>query len=998
MKFLEQIAEEYLTTNKYKKQVVYVFPNRRSILFFNNYITSKATKTVWLPKVYAIDQFFNQLSPIPKAENFELSVWLYQEYEKLYQAQIKENGDETQVYELEPFDSFFHWGQIILKDFEDINKGLADPKKVLHSVKDEKEIEALFADFLSETQIEELSQFWKAVWESKKDSNSEHKKKFLLFWKLLPQLKESLENRLFAEGFATTGMQYKSILQDFGRSKAIFQFEELHFVGLAALSKAEREILKLWAKEANVFFHWDFAQELYPEDSSIAGLWPKRLKAAKLPNLESISSRFSEDRSLEVYHVRVNRNIEQVMYLSQLFESQELKLSKETGSLETGIILPNPDILIPLLNALPERLEEVNVTMGYGIKFTSTYSFTHTLFQLLLDHREDTKFYPHKLVLGLLEHQFIAKRKIEKVIALIKDTKKEQRSQIPAVDLVALPEVGFLFEFPTNQESVLKYLESVFSWVLRGSASLEDNEELVENSKANAIEKEAALMVFTEFRKIKSTLTKAGLEISASTLKSLIFQYFESLSIPFQGEPLKGLQVMELLESRNLDFDNLIVLNFNEGLIPGVGNQISFIPHRIRKVFELPLIEEAIALQAYYFTRLLFRSKRVFLISNQVSDGFLKAEASRFLYLMEYQLGLKINTIIPNSKPNLLKQTSISVEKSPEIYQKLVNLLDPKTEGSKSQGITPSALQTFLRCELQFALKYLLKARELEDVSGAIERNVIGTILHNVMDNLYVKHQEHFKRKQVNKSDFDYLNSISEETLIDEFNKQTSTKLGIEAQSTTGRNLLILNILREIINRLLELDKASAPFEILGLEISNKQYQLPIEVETADGKVTVTVSGVIDRIDRKIDTNTIRVIDYKTGAEKTVFKSIEAMFDPKSFKDWPKGAQQLLIYSLMVRRSYPEGTSIQPHLLIVKEAMKKDFQVDVDSLLVFSPERNSKEPVKSIFNGLEDELIHNLRVTFERMLNKEVPFAQTTNEDFCKFCTYARLCNRLTSN
>jgi CRISPR/Cas system-associated exonuclease Cas4 (RecB family) len=448
----------------------------------------------------------------------------------------------------------------------------------------------------------------------------------------------------------------------------------------------------------------------------------------------------------------------------------------------------------------------------------------------------------------------------------------------------------------------------------------------------------------------------------------------QSLSIPFEGEPLAGLQVMGILETRLLDFKKLVVLSMNEGKLPKTGTANSFIPYHLRKGFGMPTIDHQDAIFAYYFYRLIQRADDIKLLYSTESDGIRTGEMSRFLYQLKYESEFKITESSPGYDISLKEAMPISIEKNERILNRLAEYC-----GDHFRSFSPSALNTYLACPLSFYFKYMAGLKEPDQVLEEIDPPTFGNLFHNTLEDLY----KPFVGKILEREDLEAIRknkSLIEDKLTTAF-RETYFQLAEDKKvQISGRNLLIFDILKKYIDRILVLDQEYAPFQILSLE-DKYHIQVPIS-----GERMVNVSGLIDRVDKV--NGTIRILDYKTGKADLFFKDIDSLFE-KEGKSRNKAAFQTFLYCLFYEDKWKSAEAISPGVYSLKEFFNNKFAC----MLAKKEGRSKPEPV-SDYRAYKQEFLNGLTEMFEEIFNPELPFVQVENQDVCRTCLYAEICHR----
>lgn len=929
-KFLELVAEDLLKTygNNLAK-VKLVLPGKRARLFMNQYLAKQSDKPVWAPQYQTIDELFLELSPYRKAEQIETVCLLYQIYSKL-------------VENPEPLDEFYAWGEIILSDFDDIDKHLAPAEKIFANVYD---IHAIHENYLTEEQEKALQEFFSNF---SIEGNTEIKERFLRLWKIMPRLYAKLKEELQQRGYLYSGALYREVVESLGgtlekgKSDAARQqqLEEkigdnvYAFVGFNVVDECEASLFRLIGEE-HTRFYWDY-DEMYMQKKEGQSAWEAGLFLSQ--NLAPFPNRlprecFDNLRHLkDITFIATSTDNAQARYLPVWIQEQ---LTKEEN--DTAIVLCDEHQLQPVLHALPEDTpRHINVTMGFPLTDTPIFSFLSVISAMQIDGWEAN-----------------SKR--------FRNTFKEKVMRHPYHKLLSTD----IFEHQPDNLALLNYLQGIVTELATHYAQKEKQEDVYDQLYGEALFQTHKILN----RFIK--LTEDGtLDVHPITLRRLLRNVLNTTSIPFHGEPAIGMQVMGLMETRNLDFSHLLMMNVGEGTMPKKSNDNSLIPFNLRNAFGLTTFRHRISVFAYYFFRLLQRAEHVTLLYNENSSGVKNNEMSRFMRQLMAETDLPIKHIRLNPKNELKNETKpIWAEKTPEIIQEL-------RERYKASSLSPTAINGYLNCPLQFYFKYVAGMYVQQQEAEGITAAEMGTIFHDAAQSFY---DELAKKYHTDTFTADMLRPALE-------HKDTQIAKHInmgEHDSKSGLPLIIKKVILEYLCQLIRYDLKHTPFTVYKKE---EAYYLDIEVDGKDDeKIKLKIGGRIDRLD-KGDGKYI-VIDYKTGGLAEPIASVEDIFVHKA-----KNAGyyfQTILYSLAVSHQHGH-CAVQPTLFYVHRAYDAE---GYDSSLAIKEGRNAPEPILDVRN-IEEEFMTRLKDKLAELFNPDIRFTQTDNEQKCRYCDFRKLCGK----
>lgn len=933
-------------------QICLVFPNRRAGVFFRAYLQKYITSAVVGPEITTVNELISGFSNYYPGEKLQLISILYDIFRKHTQTK-------------ETFDEFYFWGEILLADFNDIDRYLVNAEDLFRNIADIKEIDSLF-DYLTPEQKQALEQFWGSVAVTDKKA---YQLRYIHIWDKLFPVYAEFKKKLAEKQLAYGGMIDRSVVETMKEEGLRLSFNRYYIIGLNALNECEKALFTHLQQEQKAGFLWDYNSSYVDDNKNEAG-WFMRENLKRFPQ--------PEDFILNVNSARKKNRVKLVAVSSVYGQSQEIPqfLGEIKNDLRpdfdnTAIVLADELLLFSALGAIPENVGTVNITMGYPVKNSVVYGFLLLLVNLLKNRRTDSEgnaIVYHRFVTDVLNHQLLSDIEPQKANVFVSDLKTKNKITVP------LDEINFsemhrrIFSLPEKVENYSDY----FLNVLAGFYA-----RLKEMETTNSMLLELIYSVYQSIEKLKSVVATVGkeqhLEVSAMVYFRLFNQYLGQVSVAFEGEPLSGMQVMGILETRCLDFENLVILGLNENKWPRTFTAPSFIPHNIRKGFGLPGIDEQDAMYAYYFYRLIQRADNISATYSVVKEGISTGELSRYGYQLLYDSNLG------PEKTNL----GFSFANDPvvpiNVKSSLSMVTDLLSRVNKEHPLSPSAINIYLMCGLRFYFRYLLQLPEPDEVKDEIDSPVFGNIFHETIEVLYTP----FVGKVIEKADLEHIqkDKVSMENEIRKAIEKhyfKESEPGKKPVKLEGKTLLIYENTKVFLKQLLQIDKEQAPFTLESLE---QQYKMQLSVTLNGKSEKIWVGGKIDRVDRV--NGKLRVLDYKTGnVEAFSFKTIEELFQ-KDVKKPQKEILQALIYTAVLHYERPKETDFQP----VIYSLRKFFS---DS---HSPEIkwNNKD---FSFTEMEDDFLEELKLFAEEIFSPENVFTQTPHEEKCQHCPYNKICQR----
>lgn len=961
--FLYQVAT--LFYQQYGAEIhrlAFVFPNRRAGLFFQKYLSEISEKPLFSPSILTINDLFMQLSGKHPADKIQMLFRLYELY--------KQRSGSS-----ESFDEFIYWGEMLLNDFDDIDKYMVDARMLFRNVSDLKSLDDDF-NYLSPEQVQVIRSFWSSFYPKGDSPNQQH---FLELWEILYDLYAGLRTSLAKDGCGYDGMIFREVVEQLEKEPmSDFPFDQVVFVGLNALSVSEERLLLALQKKGVADFYWDYVGPWVTDPENKASFFLER-------NLRLFPSRMqlpvTEPVQAEIRVMGVPSAIGQAKQVYPILQvlADEQQLTDESA-LRTAIVLPDEHLLVPVLNAIPEAIQHINVTMGYPLAGTPVAALMEYILTLQKNIRyiDRVPVFYFRDVLPILNHQYVMAAAPEEVSQLVKDMTAGNRIYVYAADLNRHELLSILFTPVQNTEELSDYLIHVLEALntcLCNNRPIPDDEEMISNSTQTTadIEQEFIFHYFATVNRMKEVMREAKIEMRLDTYFRLLKRMTDLITIPFEGEPLSGLQVMGVLETRALDFDRLIILSMNEGIFPLKKVANSFIPYNLRRGFGLPTYEHQDSVWAYHFYRLIRRAKQVTLLYDTRTTGLLTGEVSRFVHQLRYhyQYPLIDELVVYDVASSAVPP--ISVQKTAEVEKLLSDFLS-----GGPRALSASAINTYLDCPLKFYFSVLEQIQEEDEITETVERDVFGSILHKVMEDLYAP----FKGKLVTadllkllRKDQPLLTGTIARAFAELFFKSPVVR------SLEGENFLTGEMIRKYAEKILEQDARFTPFHYIE---SEKKVRATI---TLSDKRVVQLKGFIDRVD-SLD-RVLRIVDYKTGSGKLEFESVEGLFD-KEAKDRPKAVMQVFLYAWMYQQ-LPEytGMLIQPAIYYLRTLFQRSFNPVVEQ----KKGRGKADKVNS-FQDFASDFEDKLRQCLDEIFNLDIPFTQTETGKACAYCSFRGLCGK----
>lgn len=926
-----------------------ILPNRRAGLFLQRHLAVHSVKVGWAPLVFSMTDFINEISELEHGEPVELLFALCDIYQEL-------------VDQPSTLDEFYHRGETMIRDFDELDKYLVDAEMLFTNIMDLKALEEPLAG-LEQDQIEFIRQFWTGFHSGEQ---TREKEEFLLNWNLLPMIYGRFRKELFSRGRAYQGMQYREIAERIAEGEMEHGWEGRTIVaGFNALNRCEKRIFA-WLQNNGAEFYWDYDKRYVGDQRSEAGRF-LRENLRLFPQAAELEDFRGLDRKKEIRIFELPTDVLQAKTVHRIMEGRGAESPRDCT--DTAVVLCDEELLLPVLMSLPGDTEEINVTMGYPMKNTPVFSFTDALLRLhhhVRPVREGGISFYHKDVMAILLHPYFRK--------IAGNSAGELTAEILKSNLIMVEQNLFtgeleqrIFRSVERASGLVDYLREIFNLILDQLAGLEEQMQ-------TALDREFIFRLLTHLNKLDTLLIQRP-SITKAILERLLRKTLTGLRIPFEGEPLSGLQVMGILETRLLDFRHVILLSMNEETMPASHTSQSNIPYSLRLAFHMPAREDMDAIYAYYFYRLLQRAEKVDLLYNSGSEGVKSGEMSRYLHQVIFERGTGV--IRPGLEVKTREIPPVEVDHTQEIDKKLeVYILDQEN----GRYLSPSAINTYIDCSLKFYLRYLAGIGEPDQVEEEIGAAGFGTVVHDTLQLLYTEIAERNNQQITIKELKALVHSDQAERVLREVFIRHHFR-GRKRGKLEGRNIIMFQVMLRYLVKIIHTDLSMAPFTLVSAE---DRFERSLQIETGKGPLVIRLGGKIDRVDRV--GNVLRVIDYKTGGASQEFPSLESLFDTGQ-RSRNAAAMQTLLYAWLVDASYP-GEQILPGLYIMKALFGEQFD---PALVMKSGGQGGR--VDS-FGELEEEFLEQLKGVLQRLYDPDTPFTQRENDQKCSYCDFAALCSR----
>lgn len=956
--FLKLVAADlYKHTKGNLAHTAVVFPNKRAGLFFNEYLAQESDSPIWSPAYVSISELFRSLSPWEVGDPVKLVCELYKIFRR-----------ETQS--TETLDDFYFWGEMLISDFDDADKNKVDTDKLFSNLQDLRNIMDDYT-FIDDEQEEAIRQFFQNF---SIERRTALKERFISLWDVLGNIYKGFRESLASQNIAYEGMMYRHVIEHLDVDK--LPYEKYVFVGFNVLNKVEHTLFTQLKDAGKAVFYWDYDEFYMKENRQAvtheAGEFIRRnLRDFPSPLSGELFKNLSKPK--EVHYIASSTENAQARYLPQWIRN-----NLTTPEKETAVVLCNEALLQPVLHSLPAEVKHVNITMGFPLSQTPVYSFLIALLEL---HTHGFNFksgrYTFQSVVTLLKHPYTRQLTGQAELLEKELTRNNRFYPLPG----ELGKDEFLTRLFTPLSGNLNLCIRLSETLQQVAGIYQANTSGTEDTDAfNQLYRESLFKAYTTINRFRTLIEEDELTVQSETFRRLLVKVLSATNIPFHGEPAIGMQVMGVLETRNLDFRHLVLLSVNEGQLPKSGGDSSFIPYNLRKAFGMTTIEHKIAVYAYYFYRLLQRAERITLMYNSSSDGLNRGEWSRFMlqFLIEWPHPITRQFLEAGQSPQ--GTSPITVEKTPDVMRRMQSLFDVRA--NPKAKFSPSALNYYLDCPLKFYYRYVAGLSAPDEVSAEIDSATFGSIFHYAAEHIYKDLTTH--GKVINKEALETLlrNEVKLQDYVDTaFKKLFFNVPQNEKPEYNGVQLINSAVIARYLKQLLQNDLRYAPFTFIASEM---EVDEPIDIQTPKGVIKSRIGGIIDRMDSK--DGTLRIVDYKTGGDADTPPHVESLFIPD--KKRSNYVFQTFLYAAIMCRKQPT-MKIAPALLYIHRAATETYS----PVIQMGEPRKPKEAVED-FSKYEKEYRERLQGLLEEIFNPEKSFTQTEIIEKCTYCDFKALCKR----
>ena len=952
--FLSLVAKDMLQRfGNNMHDVTVVFPGKRASLFLNQELAMASDTPVWAPRYITMSDLFYSLSPYVKADPIDSIATLYQIFTKTILSE--------QMQEEYTLDKFWGWGEIILSDFDDVDKHLADAEAIFLNVYELMELESL--DYLTDEQKKTLQYFFQNF---STEGNSQLKERFLNIWSQMHNMYTQLREEQMQAGAVYEGAIFRSVIENLKQDDSPLQEllekrQAIVFAGFNVLNDVEHALMSAIQKQGKAVFYWDYDSYYVENLEHEAGVFMRQ-------NLKDFpcalgKEHFDNLRQLQdVTFISCNTDNAAARYAHQWLKSLAEKETPPPGGTGRGVILCNESLLQPVLHSLPQQVGKVNITMGFPLTDAPIYSFVMALLSLQTDGFDHTQERFRHPFMQVVQHHVYAPFIPEQEWLIYR---AEDNRQLLAYLIEMVGKVGMHFsgiQEPDVYEQL--YIEAIFQ----------------------------THRILNKFVQLTSREDNP-LVVQHVTLRRLLRTLLCSTNIPFHGEPAQGLQVMGVLETRCLDFSHMLMLSVEEGMLPRNTQTNTMIPANIREAFGLTTPRHRIAVFSYYFYRLIQRTEHLTCVYNENCVGNSRHEMSRFLRQMLAETAIPIRTLWLRSNSSVQDAQELTVPKTPEILQRMLERYDHNTSGKDAIPLSPSAINTYMTCPLKFFLSHVSGLRADVDPQDGLNAPLIGDIFHDTAELIYKQLIQRTGSNIIQRNTLSELLSDMESLVgptldivfdtiyfhpADRWNRTEEAWKKIcrdtrPGNQYTGELIIIRRVLMQYLANLLRYDLRHAPFRIIATE-TDRMFNVQCSM------INIFTGGRIDRLDEM--NGRIRVVDYKTGYHVPSIKSMDDVTNTAGKHE--SYFLQAFLYSYAVLQNDKPTSPLVPALFYPGKAYKEDYD----------PTLTIGKDVIEDFAPMADEFYEGLTHIIEQIFSPDYSFTQTPEQKSCANCDFKLLCGR----
>lgn len=972
--FLLQVAKEYKKNDSQNlMDFCFVFPNKRSGVFFSNYLSSIIESSTIMPRIITISDFIAEYSSGVEATRMELMFILYDEYRKL----LIEKSAETQIVD---FDKFQFWAEMLINDFNDVDKYLVDAKQLFVNIYKLKEINS---NFLTDAQIEVINQYWNenrvynesinSFWKHINHSDDKNilANKFIKLWQILFELYTSFKERLTNLGLCYAGMSYREVAETV-KFNDIDMLSDKHyiFVGFNVLSTSEIKIFERLKQIGCADFYWDYNSPSYilkdNHASQFVGKYITKFKSLYPLQEEPIKS-FPKINVIGIPS-NIGQTKEASIIISELYQHGKIT------DVNTAVVLPDEHLFIPLLHSIPPEIKNINITMGYPMRHTPIAALIGDITSMHLRARiiHNKMHFFYEDILNVLSHPIIQNIASDECLKINQYINKNRAFNISSSFLIEQnPKLATIFK-PVKDvrdtHEVIQYIRVLIYWI---KTTL---------SNPNPVDVGFIDKYIDALDNLELLTNRYHIKMNDKTVFHLVERIVGNESVNFTGEPLKGLQIMGVLETRSLDFDNLIILSMNERIFPRKHYTKTFIPNALRSGYGMSTISYQESMYAYYFYRMLSRAKNVYIMYDARTSGVSSGEMSRYLYQLKFLYSsndIKFSMI--NYDVTATNNNTLIIEKTPQIIQKLNIYKDPDSK----KYLSASALNKYISCPLSFYLQYVEGLQQDDDITEYMDEGTYGTIMHEVAEKIYIGLKNEADEVLVSKNTLDFLKRRQGDIMkqITRSINKHYNKLGDKNDTPLqGDGKIIGEIMLHFTLLMLENEKQFTNFYFVDAE--KKQYgQWKINEQH-----TINFKQIIDRIDKvytdSLSEPILRFVDYKTGSDKVNLSTLESLFD-KNQTDRRKAIFQLFTYCFYYAYTTGYDGDIQPYIYTYRTLNTEHLPPIKIAKKTLTSYKEYETEFWSLFENLINEIF-----------DETIPFEPAKNDNACLYCKFTELCNK----
>lgn len=975
--FLSQIADIYVKNKAQSlSDYCFIFPNKRSGLFFRQALSDRLSNEYIEPEITTISDFINKFNELIEATRFEQLFILFNEYKELSSYS-------------KDFDHFLFWGDMLLNDFNDVDKYLINAKDLFTNTIRYKEINSTYLTdeqreviklYWGEERAEEsINSFWTHLNNKNAPEGSAPSEQFLKLWEILFELYTNFRSTLQEKGLCYSGMAYRNAAECISKMDSTeIKYKRIIFVGFNILSTSEIKIFERLQELGIADFYWDYNPNILIAHNKASKFISKYIQ--KFKSIYSTDDAIKTDLPriiIKAVPSDIGQTKEAVNALNEL--KSKGQISDLSNAIDTAIVLPDENLFLPLKQAIPNDFAPINITMGYPLRYTQISNLVGSIISMHLNARKINEifYYFHEDVLAIISHPYIASINQDECKKIKSHINKNRLFSIPVNDLIdKAPNLKPIFaaiEDINTRSDVFNYMDTLLRYL---HSLLKQCKDEKQHDPLDFVMLSQYIKSFHLFRALSDSY---NIEMTEKTFFHLMERAVGSDTINFVGEPLCGLQIMGVLETRAIDFKNLILLSMNERIFPRKHFSRSFIPNLLRKGYGMSTIEHQECIYAYYFYRMISRAQNVYLFYDSRQTGGKSGEMSRYIQQLLYLYPsnrISQYSVTYDGAPTSKRE--IEVIKTPDIMTRLDRY---RTLGPK-KNLSASSINEYINCPLQFYFENVCDIKIDDDITDYMDSSAYGSIVHEVLLNMYKPHEGTIITPQIIDSKLkneDELNKKITQAINHVYYKRKDKK-GLNSK-LIGESALLARIIKHIIKSLFEKEKGFTPYRYIAGE-----KEIEYQWEVSDD-ITINLRMFIDRIDRREVNGPIRIIDYKTGDDPISVTEFESIFDKGNSKR-AKAIFQLFIYcnayeKYMNDKGTPIDAPIQPMVYKLKDLNNNGLS----PIKINKNELTNYKDYNNIFMPKFAEII-------SEIFNPNIPFRQAENDNSCRFCKFKAICGK----